>query len=295
MRARRRFVMSDPAGREIHEFAPAKINLALHVTGRRADGYHLLDSLVVFAGTGDRLRLSPGAGLALEGPMAADLPGGGDNLVMRAADLMGGGIRVVLDKQLPVASGMGGGSADAAAVLRAMARMGRKLPDPADILALGADLPVCLRAPEPMRMGGIGGDLTPLPPLPRAALLLVNPRVPVPTGPVFAGLERRDNPPLPETIPRCADAADLAAFLRGCRNDLEAPARALVPQIAEVLGALADMPECLLARMSGSGASCFGLFDTPAAARTARAAFEGRGWWLRDTTILTPSAPQSAI
>ncbi len=268
------------------EFAPAKVNLTLHVTGQRADGYHLLDSLVVFAAVGDRVTVAPGEGLAVTGPFAAQVPGGSDNLVMRAAALMEGA-RVVLDKRLPVASGVGGGSSDAAAVLRALHRLGRAAPDPAAVLTLGADVPVCLRAPRPMWMAGVGEVLTPLPPLPPAHLLLVNPGVPVATAAVFRALARRDNPPMPAP-PQFADAVALADFLHACRNDLEPPARALAPEIDRALAALADTEGCLIARMSGSGATCFGLYADSAAAlagaETLRAAHPG--WWIAAAPIL---------
>lgn len=268
------------------EFAPAKVNLTLHVTGRRSDGYHLLDSLVVFAAMGDRIGVAPGEGLRVTGPMAAQVPTGGDNLVMRAAALMGGA-EVTLDKQLPVASGVGGGSSDAAAVLRALERMGRARPDPAAVLALGADVPVCLRAPQPQRMAGIGEVLTPLPTLPECHLVLANPGVPVPTGAVFSGLARRDNAPMPDVIPDFSDAGALAAFLHSCRNDLEAPARAVAPVIGDVLAALAATPGCLIARMSGSGATCFGLFARADQAKTAVEALSRPGWWVQAAPVLS--------
>jgi 4-diphosphocytidyl-2-C-methyl-D-erythritol kinase len=267
------------------EAAPAKINLALHVTGRRADGYHLLDSLVVFAPVGDLVtaEAAPELSLAITGPFAADLPAEGDNLVLRAARLLGKGrgARIVLDKQLPVASGIGGGSADAAAAIRALARLWRlPVPDAEALVSLGADVPACL-AGRPLRMRGVGERLDPLPgPVP-LHLLLVNPRVAVSTPEVFARLETRENPPLPEP-PDFPDAASVARFAAACRNDLEAPAIALVPEIAEVLETLRVTPGCLLARMSGSGATCFGLYGTPETRDAARGrlAAERPGWWV---------------
>jgi 4-diphosphocytidyl-2-C-methyl-D-erythritol kinase len=278
----------------IEEFAPAKVNLALHVTGRRADGYHLLDSIVVFAGAGDRLSAAPAGALtlAVTGPRAAGLAAGEENLVMRAARLMAGGrgARMVLEKHLPVASGIGGGSADAAAALRALARLwGVGLPEPDAVLALGADVPVCL-AGRPARMSGIGGALAPLPPLPPCWLVLANPGVAVPTGAVFGGLARRDNPPLPP-LPAAgfADAAALAGWLGTARNDLEAPALAAAPEIGAVRDALAALPGVLLARMSGSGATCFGLVADEAAARAgaARLAAAHPGWWVTAAPVLS--------
>lgn len=268
------------------EFAPAKVNLCLHVTGQRPDGYHLLDSIVAFAGVGDRVTVSPGQGLEIAGPQAAALALSEDNLCLRAARAMGGGVAVRLEKVLPVASGIGGGSADAAAVLRAMARMGRPLPAPEAVLALGADLPACL-AGRAARMQGVGEVLAPVD-LPQAWLVLANPGVAVPTPQVFRALARRDTPPLPP-LPPLRDAAGLAAWLAGQRNDLEPAAIALAPVIAEVRAALAAQPGCLLARMSGSGATCFGLFAEEAAAQTAALALSGRQpeWWIAAAPLLS--------
>lgn len=275
------------------EFAPAKVNLCLHVTGRRADGYHLLDSLVAFAGVGDRLTVLPGKGLTLRltGPEAAALAVEPDNLVLRAARAMGlRDAELVLWKALPLASGIGGGSADAAATLRAVARSGgQPLPDAAAVLALGADVPVCL-AGRPVRMQGVGEVLTPLPPLPPLWLVLANPRLPVATPQVFAALTRRDNPPVPG-LPASAlrSAVDLAGWLaQETRNDLAAPARQVAPVLARVEAALAALPGCLLARMSGSGGTHFGLFATAdaatAAARLLSAAHPD--WWVAEGQVL---------
>lgn len=275
-------------------FAPAKINLCLHVTGRRADGYHLLDSLVAFAATGDRVTVASGAdlapGLTVEGPEAAGVPAGADNLVLRAARLFPGapGVRLVLHKALPPASGIGGGSADAAATLRVLARhWNRPLPPPDAVLGLGADVPVCLAA-RPLRMAGIGEHLAPLPPLPPVWVVLANPRVEVPTPAVFRALDRRDNPPMPAALPRWGDAAALADWLAAMRNDLETPARALAPVVGQVLADLARCSGALLARMSGSGATCFALFDNENAATGAAAALraERPGWWVQAAPLL---------
>lgn len=267
--------------------APAKVNLALHVTGRRADGYHLLDSLVVFADVADRLRVTPGPlGLTVGGPMAAGVPAGEDNLVMRAARLIGVPAAITLEKHLPAAAGIGGGSSDAAAALRALARLaGRGVPD---ALALGADLPVCLAAPAPQRMRGIGERLDPAPPLPPAWLVLANPGVGVATPAVFAALERRENAPLPK-VPPMASATALAGWLAAQRNDLEPPARRICPEVAALIAAIADRPGCLLARMSGSGATCFGLFAAEAEAGAAVAALAAPGRWVAAGRMLTPA------
>lgn len=262
------------------EFAPAKINLCLHVTGQRADGYHLLDSLVVFAGVGDRVTVAPGEGFRLTGPQAGALAAEADNLCLRAARAMGAKVAITLEKVLPVASGIGGGSADAAAVLRAAARLGHPLPDAAAVLALGADVPVCL-AGRPVRMRGVGEVLDPVR-LPPVWSVLANPGVAVSTPAIFRALERRDNPPLPAILPHWPDAAALAGFLAGQRNDLQPAAEALAPEITGVIRALQATPGCLLARMSGSGATCFGLYPDEGAARAAAAALCAAhpAWWV---------------
>ena len=273
------------------EFAPAKINLALHVTAQRGDGYHLLDSLVVFADVGDRITVAAAdaVSLTVTGPMAAGLTLGDDNLVLRAARSFGvaPGAAISLEKNLPVASGIGGGSSDAAATLRALARLWqRPLPDAAAVLALGADVPVCL-AGRPARMTGIGAGLVPLV-LPAAWLVLVNPGVALPTAAVFAGLERHGHPAMPRDLPQFQGVADLAAFLRLARNDLEAPAIRLAPAIAQCKASLASMSGCLLARMSGSGATCFGLFANSLTAHAAARALQAAhpGWWVAAARML---------
>lgn len=270
----------------IREFAPAKVNLALHVTGRRPDGYHLLDSLVVFADVGDRIGVAAGPlSLEVTGPRAAGVPVDDSNLVLRAARLMGAEARITLEKHLPAAAGIGGGSSDAAATLRALARLtGGAIP--ADVLALGADVPVCLDV-RPARMRGIGERVDPVPPLPQFWFALVNPGVAVSTPEVFRALERRDNPPLAD-LPKIDSAADLAQWLAGQRNDLEPPARRIEPMIGEVLSAIATTTGCRLARMSGSGATCFGIYDDETAARGAAAELEGRGWWVAAAACLGP-------
>lgn len=265
--------------------APAKLNLALHVTGQRADGYHQLDSLVAFAAVGDLVRLEPGSlGITVDGPFAGDVPTDDSNLCLRAARAMQADVAIRLTKNLPVASGIGGGTADAAAVIRGLAAQGHALPpDPA---VLGADLPVCL-AGRPQRMRGVGERLDEVPPLSALPLVLVNPGQPLPTPPVFAALTRRDNPGLPP--PDWQDAAGLIRWLTACRNDLEAPAISLVPAIADVLGGL-RAAGARLARMSGSGATCFGIFDSAAQARRAADRLRRPGWW-SVATELAPSGP----
>ena len=271
------------------EAARAKVNLFLHVVGRRADGYHLLDSLVVFPAVGDAVRAEPGEGLSLavEGKFAAALAGEADNLVLRAARLLaearevGAGARLVLEKNLPVASGIGGGSADAAAALRLLARLWRvDVPDGL-ALALGADVPVCL-AQAPARRSGIGEVLSRAPALPDFGIVLANPGVGVATPAVFqaraatgAGFSQ------PAALPDgWSDATLMARDLACLGNDLQAAAVALCPEIGSVLVCLAAMPGCRLARMSGSGATCFAVFDDTEAAARAAAAVARPGWWV---------------
>lgn len=269
----------------VAEFAAAKVNLTLHVTGQRADGYHLLDSLVCFAGVGDRVSVDSAAALDLQvsGPESAGLTAGPDNLVLRAAASLGSaqGAAIRLDKHLPLASGIGGGSADAAAALRALSRVWQvPLPDAAAVLRLGADVPVCL-AGRTCRMQGVGEVLAPAPALPPVWAVLANPRVEVPTPQVFRALDRRDHPPMPP-LPDWPDAAALARWLATQRNDLQPAAIRVAPAIAAVLGDLAALPGALLARMSGSGATCFALFATPEAAHTGAARLQAArpGWWV---------------
>ena len=265
------------------EPAPAKINLALHVTGRRADGYHLLDSLVVFTALGDSVKVAPGpSALTVTGPFADAVPGGEDNLCLRALRHAGAEARIALDKHLPPASGIGGGTADAAAVLRALGRV----PDRPE--TLGADLPACLLS-RPLRMRGVGEGITPVD-LPGLHLVLVNPRVETPTPAVFAVLDRRDNAPLPD-LPDFGDATALTEWLGRTRNDLQPPALRLRPVIADCLAALGDAG-ARLARMSGAGATCFGIFHSAAKAEAAARAIAATnpGWWVR-ATVTIPGLP----
>lgn len=263
--------------------AHAKLNLTLHVTGQRADGYHLLDSLVVFADIGDRLSIDATTGLTLRavGPYGDAVPPGPDNLVLRAARLIGArDAAITLDKQLPVASGMGGGSADAAAILHLLAQEQRlSLPDTDALMRLGADLPVCMQAPQPCRMQGLGEVVTPLRGVPGLALVIVNPGVPLSTPAVFGALSQRRNPPMPAVLPDWPDVGAFCDWLSEMRNDLEAPACALLPQTGGVIDALARQPGCLLARMTGSGATCFGIFATMHEASAARDALDRPGWF----------------
>jgi 4-diphosphocytidyl-2-C-methyl-D-erythritol kinase len=272
---------SASAATGLSERAPAKINLYLHVVGRRADGYHLLDSLVVFAGAADILHAEPASDLSLTmtGPFGAALAAEPDNLVLRAARILAiPGARLRLEKNLPVASGIGGGSADAAATLRLLPRLcGIPPATPAQALSLGADVPVCL-ASAACRMGGVGEMLAPAPALPPCGIALVNPGVAVATQAVF---QRRTDPfSNAATLPAAWETpASMARDLAALRNDLEPAAIALCPVITDVLAALRAAPGCLLARMSGSGATCFGLFESPAEAEVAAALCGNHGWW----------------
>ena len=255
------------------------MNLALHVTGRREDGRHDLDSLVCFAETGDVLAGEPDDALTLtvDGPEADGVPVEG-NLVLRAARMLDPerGARITLTKHLPAAAGIGGGSSDAAAALRLLSRLWNvPMPNAAETDALGSDVPVCLD-PRPVRMRGAGERLDPVT-LPPFAVVLVNPRAAVPTGSVFAGVERRDGAEL-EALPEGGFAA-LCAWLARQRNDLAAPAVRIAPVIGTVLDALSDAPAH---GMSGSGATCWALFEGLAEAASAaerlRAAHPD--WWV---------------
>ncbi|WMS43619.1 4-(cytidine 5'-diphospho)-2-C-methyl-D-erythritol kinase [Acuticoccus sp. MNP-M23] len=288
--------------------ARAKINLALHVIGQRGDGYHLLDSLVAFASlgaaagsdaapplTGDRLTITFGTAdgpprLTVDGPFAGAVPAGSGNSVLAAAAVAAGISAIHLTKALPVAAGIGGGSADAAAVLQAVANH-RGIPRDrlnGVALSLGADVPVCLRG-EPARMQGIGETLTPLA-LPSLPCVLVNPGISVSTPDVFRALTSKANPALPAGAPP-AGAEALAAFLARQRNDLEAPAIALAPEIGAALDVLRRQAGCTLARMSGSGGTIFGLFADDDARTEAVAALRAHAakhvlpWWIEPARL----------
>lgn len=271
--------------------ARAKINLYLHVVGRRPDGYHLLDSLVVFAETGDAIAVAPGADLSLtiEGPFAGKLAPDEDNLVLRAARglrALGGvtaGAAITLTKNLPVASGIGGGSADAAGTLDALMAFWKIAPDRAALerlaLSLGADVPVCL-AGKASFMGGIGEEIVPVASLPAAHLLLVNPGVATPTPAVFKARQGGFSPAGRWTEPP-QDVRALALALQACGNDLTEAAITVTPPIRDVLAAIGKTEGCLLARLSGSGATCFGLYAGAVEAAAARDAVlaENPNWW----------------
>lgn len=290
----------------VEVFAPAKINLTLHVTGQRDDGYHLLDSLVTFAGVGDRITIakSDAPSFDVTGSFGPGVPRDASNLVMRAAMLfdLPDAVAITLDKRLPPASGIGGGSADAAATFRGMAVLGLGARDwetpetafqSADLAgmvtrleALGADMPMCLTSFE-ARVRGIGDEIEFLRGLPTLPAILVTPPCAVSTPSVFKGLEHKDNPPMPQTLPQFSDAEAFADWLRGQRNDLQPVTMQMVPAIAEVIDAIEAQPGNLLARMSGSGATCFGIFkDRSSAEAAATSVFEaGQNWWVTSCVL----------
>ncbi|RVC92626.1 4-(cytidine 5'-diphospho)-2-C-methyl-D-erythritol kinase [Mesorhizobium sp. M2A.F.Ca.ET.017.03.2.1] len=273
-------------GTEVRKWlAPAKINLALHVTGRRDDGYHLIESLAVFTRFGDRLEIEPAEQdeFSVSGRYAAALPLDDGNLVVKARDALrreAGAQRtppvaIRLEKNLPVASGVGGGSSDAAAALNGLARLWKLDIDEISLarigLSLGADLPMCLKS-KPLVARGLGDEVSPLSAFPALGLVLVNPGVAVSTPDVFKALSRRDNDALPP-LPRRLDFHAVRNWLETTRNDLEGAAQAIQPAIGEALKAL-KRADAAFARMSGSGATCFGLFETGNVAK--RAAIEIR-------------------
>ncbi len=269
-------------------FAPAKINLTLHVTGQRPDGYHLLDSLVVFADVGDRVRVMPADETTLEvtGPMAEGVPVDASNLVMQAAGLYELPVAISLDKHLPMAAGIGGGSSDAAATIYAMAELIGDNTIPEGVTALGADVRVCLMR-QASRMRGIGEDVQPVEGMPELYAVLANPGVAVSTPEVFAALEDKNGLAMPKRIPRWRAGWSAVDWISKQRNDLEAPAISVAPVIGEVLEALRALPGARFARMSGSGATCFGLFEERAEADYAaeQLAEAQPDWWVTAATL----------
>jgi 4-diphosphocytidyl-2-C-methyl-D-erythritol kinase len=293
------------------EDAPAKINLALHITGRRADGFHTLESLVVFTQFGDRVEAHAAAtdSFAIDGPFGQGLSADGGNLVIRARDTLRQAVArhsregfrperavsepnpfpvaIRLEKHLPIASGIGGGSSDAAAILRALNRLWRCGLSPVELAQigskLGADVPMCLHA-APLIARGTGEIIEPVADFPKLHLVLVNAGVEVSTPAVFAALVQKENPPLPPLPPR-PDFDSLLTWLTATRNDLEAPAVTIAPAIAESLATL-RASHAAFARMSGSGATCFGLYETQAQAQSAAAAIRHSqpGWFVAATS-----------
>ncbi|MBN8950360.1 MULTISPECIES: 4-(cytidine 5'-diphospho)-2-C-methyl-D-erythritol kinase [unclassified Rhizobium] len=294
---------------DLTEEAPAKINLALHVTGRRADGYHLLDMLVSFARHGDRLGFRAGEHDEFSlsgrfGPLLSADAEAGDNLVLKARDLLrqtaqaagfdAPSVHIHLEKNLPIASGIGGGSADAAATLRGLMRLWR-IALPSDTiktiaLKLGADVPMCL-ASQPLVARGIGEAIDLLPAFPSFPMVLGNPLVGVSTADVFRQLSRKDNPPLlfPSQMPR--SYGEWIDTIRNLRNDLEPPARLICNEIA-VLSGLIESQSPILTRMSGSGATCFGIFADIEQAKEAAASFHRQrpDWYFQVTETIAGEA-----
>lgn len=294
---------------DLTEEAPAKINLALHVTGRRADGYHLLDMLVSFTRHGDRLgfRLAEQDGFSLSGrfgPLLSADAEVGDNLVLKARDLLrqaadaagieAPAVHIHLEKNLPIASGIGGGSADAAATLRGLMRLWTFAPPDETLkaiaLKLGADVPMCL-ASRPLVAKGIGEAIELLPQFPSLAMVLGNPLVGVSTPEVFRNLIRKDNPPLTFTAKLPQGRAEWIATIKSLRNDLEAPARMICREIS-TLGGLIESQHATITRMSGSGATCFGIFESMEQAEAAAASLHRKrpDWYFQATETMTGEA-----
>ena len=282
--------------------APAKLNLYLHVTGRRDDGYHELDSLIAFAAPFDRVSAAPAKEflLHLSGPFAPNLNSAdGQNLVEKAARRLAElanikpAARITLDKQLPIAAGIGGGSSDAAAALRVLTSLWRLKINLNDLqalaLSLGADVPMCLHG-RTCFAGGVGELLDAAPALPDCALVLANPGVSVATPNVFRARSGAYSGPARFTeAPK--DVGALAELLAARRNDLENPARALVPVIGDVLHALGGLPGCRFARMSGSGATCFALFEDEGKAGVAAEILRAQhgDWWIAPSRLIQPA------
>lgn len=269
-------------------FAPAKVNLTLHVTGQRKDGYHLLDSLVMFADVGDRVTVmsAPKPLFEVTGPRATGVPTDDTNLVVRAAALFDIPAHIILSKYLPASAGIGGGSSDAAATILALSEITGDTCLPEGVTDLGADVRVCLMR-QAARMRGIGEDVIPCPGLPPLFAVLANPGIEVPTPAVFKALSNKANPPMPKRLPHGIKTREFIDWLASQRNDLEPPALSTAPVIADVLQALASLPEARLARMSGSGATCFALFETDKAAKGAAQLLSDQqpAWWIEPARL----------
>ncbi len=283
----------------IKRSAPAKVNLTLHVTGQRDDGYHTLDSLVVFAGVADQLgaTLAPDLRIMVSGPFSTGVPADPSNLMMRAAEALRNargvtqGAALTLEKHLPHAAGIGSGSSDAAVTLAMLAELWRVPTLPAtaaEVVALGADLPVCLRAPAPTRMSGIGDVLSPVARLPDCALVLVRPPVDVPTADVFKALATKTGTAM-DPLPAGMDFDAFARWLAAQRNDLLLPAQKIAPDITQAIAKLKSLPAVSVAGMSGSGATCFGLVKDMATARQVARIVQvsQMGWWVAPAEVLS--------
>ena len=278
--------------------APAKVNLTLHVTGQRGDGYHLLDSLVVFADVADQLTATtaPDMRMSVSGPFSPGVPSDHTNLIMRAAETLRAvrgvklGAALTLEKHLPHAAGIGSGSSDAAATLAMLAELWQVATLPAtapEVAALGADVPVCVGAPRPARMSGIGDVLSPVASLPDCALVLVRPPVDVPTPEVFKRLGTKDGSPMSQ-LREGLDYEGFVRWLMAQRNDLQTPAEAIAPEITEAIARLKSLPAVSVVGMSGSGATCFAVVKDMATARhVARIVQVARmEWWVAPAALL---------
>lgn len=278
--------------------APGKINLALHVVGRRDDGYHLLETLTVFTRFGDRVTIARADEdeFSATGPFASDVPTGEDNLVINARDRLRAAfpladcppVSINLEKNMPIASGLGGGSSDAAATLKALASIWELATTKSELAqlgpALGADVPMCVAA-KPLLAAGIGEKITIVPDFPELSLVLVNPGVPVATAQVFRTLKNYEHPGLPP-LPAPLSLDSLVDWLGHTRNDLEKTARAIAPEVDDALHEL-GLTGALLSRMSGSGATCFALFDDGRASAAAGKLLAKRrpDWWVKPTVL----------
>jgi 4-diphosphocytidyl-2-C-methyl-D-erythritol kinase len=269
-------------------FAPAKINLTLHVTGQRKDGYHLLDSLVAFADVGDRITIMSAEDPVFEvtGPRAAGVPLDNSNLVLRAAALFETKAHIILSKHLPSAAGIGGGSSDAAATILALSDITQETRLPEGVLDLGADVRVCLLR-QAARMRGIGEDVEGFSGLPPLFALLANPGVEVSTPTVFKALDVKNNAPMPKRLPQGLKTQAFIKWLGTQRNDLQAAAISQAPEISDVLEALNGLPKSRLSRMAGSGATCFALFETDEDAQNAAKTLTlaQPNWWVQSARL----------
>ncbi|KAA9005288.1 4-(cytidine 5'-diphospho)-2-C-methyl-D-erythritol kinase [Histidinibacterium aquaticum] len=293
-------VIANRPGAPLRVTAPAKVNLTLHVTGQRAGGYHDLDSLVVFAGIGDQITARPATEMSLQvtGPFAEGVPSDGRNLMMQAAAALQEkhgitlGAALTVDKALPHGAGLGSGSSDAAALLHLLAKLW-DVPAPARddplLASLGADVPACYAAPDALRMTGIGDRLAPVTGLPDFAMILVNPKTPVPTAKVFETMAAKNNPPM-EGLPEGLDFEGFCAWLGRQRNDMTEAAKGIAPEISRALDKLQRQPLVKQVVMSGSGATCVGLVkDMDHARRAARAIqVSEMGWWVAPAPFLKP-------